>query len=377
MIRVEEDLSKSLDGLRGLAALIVFLVHLNDIYVLPLIRANGFIQNFATILSSYAVMVFFVLSGFVITASALKFLSKDSFSSLNFFKKRLIRIYPPFIFSLLLAISVGLVIKYFELHGSESYLLDGETYAARKKIVFDVNNYIYNLFMYHGFHPAYNAISINGPLWSVSYEWWFYIILILFIAWWDRRRVWLSAVPLCFIVLFLYHQNNTKFLFLISVWLLGALSAYIHLYQNRLQPYKLLPIFITIMILIVREIYKDWEIILPFKGNKSYFFQFLCVVVLLLLMNFKPFMRVFSINFLCKMSKYSYTLYVIHFPLLLLSYSFLHKLFSGSSIVIKIILLGGVCFAVILISYLLAKVLENTSLFDAWISRTRLRKPWD
>jgi len=144
-----------LDAVRGFAAFYVIFHH-----VLPhsyrLFNINvGVLFRFG----QEAVILFFLLSGFVINYSFE--LGKDK-SFKSYFIKRFTRVYIPLIFILLL----GFVIENIKTNGAEGiqfYQLLG------------------NLFMLQDKSNLKPGVIVepymgNDPLWSLSYEWWFYML---------------------------------------------------------------------------------------------------------------------------------------------------------------------------------------------------------
>ena len=87
-----------LDGIRGLAALFVVTRHTHLFW--------GDIQFFRSYL---AVDIFFILSGFVIIHAYEKKLTQQNISNKQFVKLRLIRLYPIFLFSLLVSLAAFLM----------------------------------------------------------------------------------------------------------------------------------------------------------------------------------------------------------------------------------------------------------------------------
>lgn len=138
----------AVESLRGLAALYVFISHLALHYQ---INENAtYIFRFG----QEAVMLFFLVSGFVIMYSME--LARDK-SFLSYLGRRFFRIYPIFLLSLALS-------YIFAAHGS-----------------FDIVNLMGNVVMLQDFGYAkpgvlFNAFAGNTPLWSLSYEWWFYLM---------------------------------------------------------------------------------------------------------------------------------------------------------------------------------------------------------
>lgn len=103
---------KGLTGLRFLAALYVFVFHLDMPHRTPLAYLPGRVENVIQE-GRLGVCIFFVLSGFVLTYSHLKDFPAADFRSwryyLGFLYKRLARIYPVFLVGLLLCLGISQV----------------------------------------------------------------------------------------------------------------------------------------------------------------------------------------------------------------------------------------------------------------------------
>lgn len=144
-----------LESLRGFAALYVMLSHLSSNYLH--LQHSWIGQPFR--FAQEGVLLFFLLSGFVIYYSWHEHSGKKDFG--HFLYKRFRRIYPIFLLSMLLAWGVTC------LHEHAWVSLDARSLFG-------------NLFMTQGFEsdPGWktDAYMGNGPLWSLSYEWWFYMM---------------------------------------------------------------------------------------------------------------------------------------------------------------------------------------------------------
>jgi peptidoglycan/LPS O-acetylase OafA/YrhL len=105
---------KGLDSIRGIASLIVWLFHI-IITAFPTFWYHPKILTLGTLFlnGDGAVIVFFVLSGCVLTFSIVH--SGDNFSITSFFKKRLARLYVPYLAATLIAASL-LAIVHFSGH---------------------------------------------------------------------------------------------------------------------------------------------------------------------------------------------------------------------------------------------------------------------
>jgi len=140
-----------LESLRGLAAIYVVLSHLSSNCLH--LQHSWIGQPFR--FAQEGVLVFFLLSGFVIYYSWHEHAGTKDFG--HFLYKRFRRIYPIYILSLLLAYAVACI-----GHGIQPFNFWG---------------FLGNLLMVQGPDPGWKVDPFmdNGPLWSLSYEWWFYM----------------------------------------------------------------------------------------------------------------------------------------------------------------------------------------------------------
>ena len=159
-----------LDGLRAVSILMVIYSHLSVTHVLPhVIRAST--------LGSSAVIIFFVLSGFLITSQLKSEVNRTgSIRFKDFYIRRIFRLIP----ALLLMLAVAEVMGAFGLVPiSHMDVLRGLTYTA---------DY---------FHPVYWSLA---HLWSLSVEEQFYIlwpVLLVFAGLARSRRFAIMAILLC------------------------------------------------------------------------------------------------------------------------------------------------------------------------------------
>lgn len=149
---------EKLEALRGFAALYVVIHHFN-LGVLNLPKYN--IVSVIIGQGQAAVMLFFILSGFVIFLASHKSIASKRFSFRIYFVKRFRRIYPVFFGALLVAYIAACL-------------------NDRKLLPIDTIQLLGNILNLQD-HPRLVGIHINsffknGPLWSLSYEWWFYML---------------------------------------------------------------------------------------------------------------------------------------------------------------------------------------------------------
>lgn len=134
-----------LDGIRGLAALFVIMRHTTDFWTFSVYR------------SYLAVDIFFILSGFVISNAYARKMADGTLSLGGFVLVRLIRLYPVYFLSLLLAIPIYL----HSQAGQGAPLSMAETLQL---VVMSL------LFLPGVMIPNGLLFPINGPYWSLFYE---------------------------------------------------------------------------------------------------------------------------------------------------------------------------------------------------------------
>jgi peptidoglycan/LPS O-acetylase OafA/YrhL len=157
-----------LESLRGIAALSVALFHVKDISTSP-ITNNLFIEN-----SDTMVDFFFVLSGFVIAYTYLDRIT-DIRSLVNFKIKRFLRLYPLHFVTLFVFLFIEIA----------KYILESFLGISSNVTPFSTNNltsFVSNLFLFHSFTEP--TVTFNAPSWSISTEFYTYLIfgLVLLIS---------------------------------------------------------------------------------------------------------------------------------------------------------------------------------------------------
>lgn len=136
-----------LDGLRGVAAIIVMIFHADTLWGFSL--AHGHL----------AVDIFFLMSGFVIASAYDARLASGEMSALDFLKVRLIRLYPVYLMSFV--ISLPLFLKTYL--GVEGVTPGGLLFAAKTIAL--------NLFMLPSYSPRGPVLfAVNLVYWSLFFE---------------------------------------------------------------------------------------------------------------------------------------------------------------------------------------------------------------
>lgn len=185
-----------LDAVRLIAALIVFASHLASQEI------SGGRLWYTKIFDQMAVVMFFVLSGYVIgyvVHNKEKTLRKYAVS-------RFSRIYSVVIPALILTV----VLDFIGMHFNSGLYTDG---PWPFNIETPEQNYMLSLFMLHNVWGIFQNPGINGPFWSLSYEWFYYCI---FGAAWFMQ----GKMRFFFVVLFAIIAGPT-ILVLLSLWYAG------------------------------------------------------------------------------------------------------------------------------------------------------------
>ncbi len=154
-----------LDGLRGLAALWVAAYHLSQMFRTPLKPEHAYL----------AVDFFFCLSGFVV-AAAYDERMLQGMGVGDFFKRRLIRLYPMIAFGVGLgALVVGCEWLAYGTGNWQTWLV----LAAGSFALFPIGF----------FYPGLSAYPINSPLWSLAFELFANLIYALKVGWTVKSRI--------------------------------------------------------------------------------------------------------------------------------------------------------------------------------------------
>ena len=303
---------------RWASALIVMLSHLRGVMLigwgsLPPELHNPLVAAFYFATSFYheAVVVFFVLSGFLIAGPNLDRVRIHSFSPKSYAVDRFTRIYVTAFPALLLTIAADQIGRHF-LPGAGYY--DGTNLLLADRVVGGIQgdsflDLVRNLLMLQPVHAP--MLGSNKPLWSLSYEVWFYVWFGITAFALQAKRlapVWIGLATLC---LLLFHWTA---LFYVAIWCLGAL-AYQWPRWARSIILALIAFALTLALSMSGRAAGDIPNV-PLKWTDlPVGIAFAWVVALMKRRSYRVWNGTEKFN--QALSNFSYSLYVIHYPLLL------------------------------------------------------------
>jgi peptidoglycan/LPS O-acetylase OafA/YrhL len=195
-----------LDSWRGLAALVVVFHHVSGHEI-----------------GHWAVLLFFVISGYCIAAASFK-CQESGMGFRAFFLRRVRRIYPPYLLSVLYFVLTRFAKEYFKHENS----------LGRFTLAQWVQNFTLTQWLSLLPHPrafaADNGTNFVAAYWSLNYEEQFYLIMtgLLLLSCGSESKLirhlkWLTCVGLAWFALF----GKVSFGFFLDYWALFALGVFV------------------------------------------------------------------------------------------------------------------------------------------------------
>ena len=245
-----------IDFLRGMASLSVCLFHLVCCNSSFLKNSDSFFKSFSY--GWLGVQVFFIISGFIICYSLPVNYKLNNFSS--FFKKRLIRVEPSYLISILLTLTVAYV----------AALVTHNTVSVSYK------NLLYHLGYLNNFTTN---TYINSVYWTLGIEFQFYILIGLLFPLFNKSVYFFILIIIGLLSLSYIRINNTSLIFdQLPLFCIGILIYFI-LYDNKYpKPILLLLSVITLIVMLsnfvifIISLITISIIIIPFPKNKVFNF---------------------------------------------------------------------------------------------------------
>ncbi|MGI2907964.1 acyltransferase family protein [Tolypothrix sp. VBCCA 56010] len=326
-----------LDGLRGLAAVYVVLVHIE-----PSIgeQLPNWLQLFMKILryGRVSVVVFIILSGYVLMASVVR--SPNGYVAgglLGYIKRRSRRILPPYYATLFFCVLLAAVI--FILEKFTSFQWNEIAAKGPFSPYFSLSDFCYHLLLIHNLSSE-TYMSINPPLWTVATEWQLYFIFPLFLLPIWRRFGLTSVVIAAFLIgiapLYLFNGLfETASPWFLGLFALGMAAADIGLSQKskliairNSLPWGVLTIIFTGVAFLTewRKLGLHIWISESFFGLASACLFIYCTKFAIADKKLPSILRVFEHPIAIALGVFSYSLYLTHGLVLVLVRYFLFSL---------------------------------------------------
>ena len=296
-----------IDGLRAIA-------------VIPVILFHGGFELFSG--GFIGVDVFFVISGYLITAILIKDLENNSFSLINFYERRARRILPALYFMIIISVIIGwfILTPYF-------YRDLFQTITATSLFL---SNYL--LYLKSGYFASIAELKPLLHTWSLAVEEQYYVLfpILLFFFWRFGRNTTLWLFSILFFLSFLFclwalnHHPNANFLLLPSrAWelLAGCLVAFFiqkkgFLSNNLFSILGLIAILFSVF---------TFDSSTPFPSLYTLIPVFGTVAIIVFANGTTLVARILRIRIIVGLGLISYSLYLWHQPI----FSFLkHLLFA-------------------------------------------------
>lgn len=349
-----------LNLIRGAAALLVALAHLSQIFIFPLIGVTS--GMWITLSGQLGLMAFFSLSGYLIFQSVSRnFIKYGIFEPTDFMKKRLRRIYPPLLAGLLLTALLTWIIVCVGYTDKSNYTTGSELYVPREKISFDWVNMASVFVFANNIVPGFNSPTLNGPLWSIAHEFWFYMTCAVALSVSNINKI-LGVITFTLIMFFSLSINDFWTLGMI-VWCVAFLSAYLRTRMTSVL-YLCYVIIFSLLAFSIFYYLQDRNPESWFRYRSYYLYGVIISLLLPILENFPLYPRATKITgffplltkSLTNVSGYAYTLYVIHFPIFMFFFVFCHRYIDGG--LTRLLFVGVIFYFTIILAKIIASVVE-------------------
>lgn len=354
--------SDLLDTLRGVAAFLVVLGHSREhaakIFELsPL--GSSLIETILLVPASFAmesVAVFFVLSGFLVGGQTISTNKNNVFHWKTFLIKRLSRLWTVLIPGILFTWLIFQILK----------LTISTTYSAPS--LFEATC---NILFLQEFHCK--SYSINHSLWSLSYEFWFYIIFAILVKLALSLNNKEFAKPLFYstVLLLILWLLEIKLLYLFPAWLLGSLLYNVPELKNEKLKLNLnLILLFSVILLTMTAILSNY-----LRLSREHLTLLVSLPTLLFIYVsihtfFVPRWLRKALSYTAKLGTFSFSMYVFHLPFVI----FLIHLIKNfiSDVIYLPIIVYSISIITIPFTYILWFIFErNTSYVREFMLRAR------
>jgi peptidoglycan/LPS O-acetylase OafA/YrhL len=371
-----ESPSVHLDALRGFAAFSVLLNHLRDALFVDyeaIARHNPLTSAayLASGLGRQSVIVFFVLSGYLVGGSVLRSVGSGSWSWRAYLLARLSRLYVV----LLPALLLGGALDWLGMHmsGTEAvysgnsgmHALVINVHGVLTWPILAANGLFLQTIRLPGFGPnPVPTFGSNGALWSLSYEFWYYLAFPVLVLLLGRSRSWKMRVLSCLGLLAWGWFVGLNIFLLGLTWLMGALITFLPAFPARRPWTRGLAIVLALVLfgagLVESKLLGSLpsDLVLGLAVTAMIWVTLHCATAPL---------PAFYVHMARRAAHSSYTLYLVHLPMVIFLKATLHlpRAYPGW----HVLLIGtGVLAAIVLYAQLVYEAFEkNTDRVRRWL----------
>lgn len=220
-----------LDTMRGIAAIAVVLFHLREVFFAQTpnvihwsLLAKGF--YFISAFGHQSVMIFFVLSGFLISSSVMRSILSAKWAWGKYINLRLTRLYVVLIPALCLGALLDRVgISSFGTHNIYGLAFIDPNFSQHSILArLTLPIWLGNLFFLQRIWvPQFGS---NDPLWSLSYEFWYYLLFPLLALALTRNTTTVKRLMFAIAALGILIFIGKEITFYFLIWLLGTVLFY-------------------------------------------------------------------------------------------------------------------------------------------------------
>lgn len=311
--------SVELDSLRGLSAVAVLIGHLRGLFLVEYGQVTNpdwmaFLVYFVTGFGHQAVVVFFVLSGFLITGTILRALASNRWSWEDYLGKRLARL----LVVLLPALLITALLDYVGINwgGNRMLYLEPLPHFGETSVVdrHGIDVLFGNmLFLQKTYVPPFGS---DSPLWTLACEFWYYMLFPLLLLTAIKangqsivRRLVYGILAAC-IGYFIMGAMWEGFF----IWMMGAsvhlMPAWTRICNERV--WRLVVLSTGSIVFLVLALTRSHKL----KGWEDIVLGVACTLLIYVLVH-KPTPPSVYKEPASMLASFSYSLYAIHFPFIL------------------------------------------------------------
>ena len=371
-----ESPSVHLDALRGFAAFSVLLNHFRDALFVDyeaIARHNPLTSAayLASGLGRQSVIVFFVLSGYLVGGSVLRSVGSGRWSWRAYLLARLSRLYVV----LLPALLLGGALDWLGMHmpGTEAvysgnsgmHALAINVHSTLTWPILAANGLFLQTIKLPGIGPnAVPTFGSNGALWSLSYEFWYYLAFPLLVFLLARSQSSKMRVLSCLGLLAWGWFVGLNIILLGFTWLMGASIAFLPAFPARRRWTRGLAIVLALALFAAGLVGSKLlgsllsDLVLGLAVTAMIWVTLHCATAPL---------PAFYVHMARRAAHSSYTLYLVHLPMVIFLKATLHlpRAYPGWHV---LLVAAGVLAAIVLYAQLVYEAFEkNTDRVRHWI----------